>query len=163
MSALFAVRAAARVISLSLLALLILTPLLQIAMRGVFNVPLAGAEELAKFFLICLVLVGASCVSAQGGQIRMEEFLAILPGSIQRPLRLAIETSAVAVFALFCVASLVTVSRNLNSVTPVLEIPFLVFFAPLVVGSALLTLESVVALASTWTGARVTSKQTILS
>ena len=66
-------------------------------------------------------------------------------------------------FALFCVASLVTVSRNLNSVTPVLEIPFLVFFAPLVVGSALLTLESVVALASTWTGARVTSKQTILS
>ena len=56
-----------------MLALLILTPLLQIVMRGVFNVPLAGAEELAKFFLICLVLVGASCVSAQGGQIRMEE------------------------------------------------------------------------------------------
>lgn len=146
-----------------MLALLILTPLLQIVMRGVFNVPLAGAEELAKFFLICLVLVGASCVSAQGGQIRMEEFLAILPVGIQRPLRLAIEASAVAVFALFCVASLVTVSRNLNSVTPVLEIPFLVFFAPLVVGSALLTLESVVALANTWTGARVTSKQTILS
>jgi TRAP-type C4-dicarboxylate transport system permease small subunit len=161
--ALVAVRVAARGTSLALLALLIITPLVQIMMRGVFGVPLSGAEELAKFFLICLVLVGASCVSAEGGQIRMEEFLAILPPVIQRPLRLVIDGFAVAVFALLFVASLVTVSRNLNSVTPVLEIPFAIFFAPLVLGSALLTLESVVALANTWTGARVTSKQTILS
>ncbi len=163
MSLLLAVRAAARAISLALLALLIVTPLAQIVMRGVFNIPLAGAEELAKYFLICLVLIGASCVSAEGGQIRMEEFQALLPRPLQKPLRLLIESCGVAVFALLLVASIVTVSRNLNSVTPVLEMPFPVFFAPLVLGSALLTLEALVSLALTWTGARGAEKQTILT
>ena len=163
MSWLLAVRAAARAISLALLALLIVTPLAQIVMRGVFNIPLAGAEELAKYFLICLVLIGASCVSAEGGQIRMEEFQALLPRPLQKPLRLLIESCGVAVFALLLVASIVTVSRNLNSVTPVLEMPFPVFFAPLVLGSALLTLEALVSLALTWTGARGAEKQTILT
>ena len=52
-------RKAVRRASLVLLAALIVTPLAQITMRGVFNVPLAGAEELAKYFLICLTfLVG---------------------------------------------------------------------------------------------------------
>lgn len=154
---------AARWLSLALLALLVVTPLAQIVMRGVFNVPMAGAEELAKYFLICLVLVGASCVSAEGGQIRMEELQAAFPETIRRPLRLLIEASAAAVFGLLLVASLVTVSRNLNSVTPVLEMPFPVFFAPLVLGAALLTLEAVVGLVATWTGARDTTKHTVLS
>ena len=40
------VRAAVRWASLALLFLLIATPLAQIVMRSVFNVPMAGAEEL---------------------------------------------------------------------------------------------------------------------
>lgn len=102
MSALAALRKAARTVSLVMLAALILTPLLQILMRGVFNVPLAGAEELAKYFLICLVLIGASCVSAEGGQIRMEEFQAVLPPGVRRPLRILIALSAVGVFRCCC-------------------------------------------------------------
>ena len=38
------VRKAVRAVSLVLLAALIVTPLAQILMRGVFNVPMAGAE-----------------------------------------------------------------------------------------------------------------------
>ena len=45
-------RAGVRWVSFVLLALLIVTPLAQIMMRGVFNVPMAGAEELARYFLI---------------------------------------------------------------------------------------------------------------
>ncbi len=43
---------AVRWISLALLAALVITPLAQILMRGVFNVPMSGAEELARYFLI---------------------------------------------------------------------------------------------------------------
>ena len=70
------VRAAVRVISFVLLALLVLTPLAQVAMRGIFNVPMSGAEELARYFLISLTFIAASYVTEQGGQIRMEEFQA---------------------------------------------------------------------------------------
>ena len=149
--------------SLVLLAALVVTPLLQITMRGVFNVPLAGAEELAKYFLICLTFLAASYVTREGGQIRMEEFQFLLPAKPRWALQLVIEMSGVLVFGVLFVASVVTVSRNLNSVTPVLEIPFLVFFAPLVLGSLLLVVETLVMLVHTWRARRPEEKHTVLS
>lgn len=149
--------------SLVLLAALIVTPLAQITMRGVFNVPLAGAEELAKYFLICLTLLAAPYVTHVGGQIRMEEFQFLVPPKPRWILQLVIEASGVAVFGVVFVASVVTVARNLNSVTPVLEIPFWLFFAPLVVGSALLVVETLAMLLHTWCRRRPEAKQTVLT
>ena len=148
---------------LALLAALIVTPLAQITMRGVFNVPLAGAEELAKYFLICLTFVAASYVTREGGQIRMEEFQALVPPRPRWVLQLVIEACGIAVFGVLFVASVVTVARNLNSVTPVLEIPFWLFFAPLVVGSLLLVVETLAMLAHTWRVRRPEPKHTVLS
>ena len=148
---------------LALLAALIVTPLAQITMRGVFNVPLAGAEELAKYFLICLTFVAASYVTREGGQIRMEEFQALVPPRPRWVLQLVIEACGIAVFGVLFVASVVTVTRNLNSVTPVLEIPFWLFFAPLVVGSLLLVVETLAMLAHTWRVRRPEPKHTVLS
>ena len=152
-----------RGISLLLLAALVVTPLAQITMRGVFNVPLAGAEELAKYFLICLTLLAASYVTHEGGQIRMEEFQALLPARPRWLLQLVIELSGIGVFGVLFVASVVTVTRNLNSVTPVLEIPFWLFFAPLVVGSLLLVVETLAMLVHTWRTRRPEAKQTVLT
>jgi TRAP-type C4-dicarboxylate transport system permease small subunit len=149
--------------SLALLTALIVTPLAQITMRGVFNVPLAGAEELAKYFLICLTFVAASYVTREGGQIRMEEFQALVPSRPRWVLQLVIEACGIGVFGVLFVASVVTVTRNLNSVTPVLEIPFWLFFAPLVVGSLLLVVETLAMLAHTWRVRRPEPKHTVLS
>ena len=148
---------------LILLAALIVTPLAQITMRGVFNVPLAGAEELAKYFLICLTFVAASYVTREGGQIRMEEFQALVPPRPRWVLQLVIEACGIGVFGVLFVASVVTVTRNLNSVTPVLEIPFWLFFAPLVIGSLLLVVETLAMLAHTWRVRRPEPKHTVLS
>jgi TRAP-type C4-dicarboxylate transport system permease small subunit len=156
-------RKAVRRASLALLAALVVTPLAQITMRGVFNVPLAGAEELAKYFLICLTFLAASWVTQAGGQIRMEEFQFLLPPKPRWILQLAIEICGIAVFGVLFVASVVTVTRNLNSVTPILEIPFWLFFAPLVLGSLLLVVETLVILVHTWRARRPEAKQTVLS
>lgn len=156
-------RSAVRRATLLILAALVVTPLLQIAMRGVFNVPLAGAEELAKYFLICLTLVAASYVTREGGQIRMEEFQALVPARPRWWLQLAIEASGAAFFGVLFVASVVTVSRNLNSVTPVLEMPFWLFFAPLVLGSLLLAVETAAVLLHTWRARRPDDKHTVLT
>ncbi|HEX2333984.1 MAG TPA: TRAP transporter small permease subunit [Burkholderiales bacterium] len=156
-------RKAVRGTSLVLLAALTLTPLLQITLRGVFNLPMAGAEELTKYFLICLTFIAASYVSAEGGQIRMEEFQALLPPRPRWILQLGIEAGAAGFFAVLFAASLVTVSRNLNSVTPVIEMPFWLFFAPLVVGSFLLLAEALLLLAHTWRGRRPEEKHTVLT
>lgn len=156
-------RSTVRGAGLVLLAALIVTPLAQITMRGVFNVPLAGAEELAKYFLICLTFIAASYVTREGGQIRMEELQARLPRRPRWVLQMLIEISGVAVFGVLFVASAVTVSRNMNSVTPVLEMPFWMFFAPLVIGSLLLVVETLAMLVHTWRAGRPEPKQTVLS
>lgn len=156
-------RKAVRRASFVLLAALVVTPLLQITMRGVFNVPLAGAEELAKYFLICLTFLAASNVTAEGGQIRMEEFQVWLPPRPRWVLQLAIELSGAALFGVLFVASVVTVSRNMNSVTPILEMPFWLFFAPLVLGALLLAVETLAMFVHTWRSRRPEDKHTVLS
>ena len=42
---------------------------------------ISAAEELARYFLICLTFLAASHVTATGGQIRMEEVQAMIPSS----------------------------------------------------------------------------------
>ena len=61
------------------------------------------------------------------------------------------------------VAAVITITRNLNSVTPVLEIPFWLFFAPLAVGSLLLVVETLAMLLHTWRTRRPEAKQTVLT
>ena len=95
--------------SLLLLSLLIATPLAQVVMRGVFNVPMSGTEELARYFLICLSFLAASFVTREGGQICMEEVQAFLP--------VVVETNEQGVFAGF--TNEATFAANFNpSVVP---------------------------------------------
>ena len=156
-------RSAVRWISLALLAALVITPLAQITMRGVFNVPMAGAEELARYFLICLSFVAASYVTEQGGQIRMEEFQGLIPARPRWLLQLLIELSGVVFFAVLFAAAVVTTSNNLRNQTAVMELPFWLFMAPLVVGSLLLTIETLAMLIHTWRRSRPEEKQTVLT
>jgi TRAP-type C4-dicarboxylate transport system permease small subunit len=156
-------RAAVRWASLALLAAVVITPLAQITMRGVFNVPMAGAEEMTRYFLICLTFLAASYVTQQGGQIRMEEFQFLVPPRPRWLLQLLIELCGVVVFGILCVASVVTISRNLNNQTPIMEMPFWLFMAPLALGSALLVVETLAMFVHTWRSRRPEEKQTVLT
>jgi TRAP-type C4-dicarboxylate transport system permease small subunit len=157
------VRTAVRWISFVLLALLIAAPLAQVIMRGVFNVPMAGAEELARYFLICLTFIAASYVTEQGGQIRMEEFQGILPPRPRWFLQLGIELAGVAMFGVIFVAALVTIANNLQNQTATLEMPFWLFMGPLAVGSLLLVVETLAMFVHTLKRRRPEEKQTVLT
>jgi TRAP-type C4-dicarboxylate transport system permease small subunit len=150
-------------VCLLLLAALIFTPALQIVMRGVFNVPMSGAEELARYFLIALTLMGAAQVTREGGQIRMQEFQALLPAGLRFVLQVFIELCAVVMFGLMAVAAALSISQNLNNQTATLEMPYWLFMAPLLVGMALLALESLLQLVRTVRQRRADDKQTTLA
>ena len=157
------VRLGVRVASLALIALLVVTPLAQIVMRGVFNVPMSGAEELARYFLIALTFVAASYVTRSGGQIRMEEVQAMLPSGPRWILQLAIELAGVALFGTLLVAGVITVRNNLYNQTATLEMPFWLFMGPLVVGSLLLVVETAAMFVHTLRRGRPEEKQTVLT
>ena len=158
-----ALRKGVRGVSFVLLALLVLTPLAQVVMRGVFNVPMSGAEELARYFLICLAFIGAAYVTEQGGQIRMEEFQGLLPPRPRWILQLAIELAGVAMFAALFVAAVVTIANNLTNQTATLEMPFWLVMGPLAVGSLLLVIETFVMFLHTLRRRRPEEKHTVLT
>lgn len=152
-----------RIVSCLMLAGLILTPFAQIILRGVFDIPMAGAEEMARYMLICLTFLAAALVSLDGGQIKMEELQAMLPERPRWFLQLGIELSGVALFGLLAYAATATIARNINSRTATLEMPFLLFMGPLAVGAMLLTCANVVLLWRTWLRGRPDDKQTTLT
>ena len=157
------IRTAVRWISLALLAALVITPLAQITMRGIFDVPMAGAEELARYFLISLSFIAASYVTEQGGQIRMEEFQGLIPPKPRWLLQLLIELSGAVFFAVLFVAAAVTIRNNLQNQTAVMELPFWLFMGPLAIGSLLLVVETLVMLMHTWRRRRPEAKHTVLT
>ena len=157
------IRTAVRWISLVLLAALVITPLAQITMRGIFNVPMAGAEELARYFLICLTFIAASYVTEQGGQIRMEEFQGLIPPRPRWLLQLLMELSGAVFFAVLFIAAVVTIRNNLQNQTAVMELPFWLFMGPLAIGSLLLVVETLAMLVHTWRRRRPEEKQTVLT
>ena len=163
MALLEGVRTGLRWVCLALLFLLIATPLAQIVMRSVFNVPMSGAEELARYFMICLVFLGGPLVTLWGGQIGMEEFQALIPARPRWWLQLLIEVAGIALFALVAVATAATIRNNMSNQTATLEMPFWLFMAPLALGSLLLVVETAAKLAHTWQRKRPEAKHTVLT
>lgn len=163
LSILARIRAVVRWTSLALLALLVITPLAQIAMRGIFNVPMSSAEELARYFMICLTFLASSYVTLEGGQIRMEEFQGVLPPRPRWYLQMLIEIAGVAMSAVLFVAAAITIGNNLQNHTPTLEMPFWLFMGPLLVGSLLLLIETAAKFLHTLRRRRPEEKHTVLT
>jgi TRAP-type C4-dicarboxylate transport system permease small subunit len=157
------IRTLIRWASLLLLFLLIATPLAQVVMRGVFNIPMSGAEELARYFLICLSFLAASFVTREGGQICMEEIQAFLPERIRWSTQMVVELSGVIFFTTIGISALVTISRNLDNQTATLEMPFPIFMAPLALGMFLLAIETSMVLLHLIQSGRADAKTTNLT
>ena len=152
-----------RTVACVMLAGLILTPFAQIIMRGVFDVPMAGAEEMARYMLICLTFLAAAMVSLDGGQIKMEEFQALLPDRPRWLLQLTIELAGVVLFAFMAYAAIGTIARNINSTTATLEMPFVLFMGPLALGAVFLTVANLVLFRRTLARGRPDEKHTTLT
>ena len=113
LSLLSTIRKAVRCICLLLLAALVVTPLAQIVMRGVFNVPHVRRGGAGALFPDLPDFRRRRATSPhEGGQIRMEEFQVLIPPTPRWLLQLAIELAAVAVFAVFFVACVVTILQQ---------------------------------------------------
>ncbi|RPI10895.1 MAG: TRAP transporter small permease [Zetaproteobacteria bacterium] len=129
-----------------LLLLLVMTalPALQVFLRTVVHKPFVGAEELARFMLICVVFVTLPYVVSSGGSIRMEEILSAFPRALQRPLRVLAAGVAAGAFGVGAYSVAVATLRNLHNATPSLGIPYWVFFSTAFFGLFFAAVESAV-------------------
>jgi TRAP-type C4-dicarboxylate transport system permease small subunit len=130
--------------SLAMLVAMVALPFIQVLAREVFSSPIVGAEELARFMLICTVFIALPYVVSAGANIRMEEFLGFLPASLVRIVQLVIAATAVIAFAVAAVSSLVAIRANLDNATPTLGIPYWIFLGAAFSGLSMTTVECAV-------------------
>jgi TRAP-type C4-dicarboxylate transport system permease small subunit len=127
--------------SLVMLVVMVALPFIQVVMREILARPIVGAEELARFMLICTVFIALPYIVSAGANIRMEEFLSFLPAWFVRAVRLVIAATAVATFAVAAVASVVAIRSNLDNATPALGIPYWIFLGAACAGFSMTALE----------------------
>jgi TRAP-type C4-dicarboxylate transport system permease small subunit len=118
------------------LAAMVVLPTTQIVLRGL-GAPVVGMEELTRYFLIVVTFIGLPLVTAEGGQIRMEELLNLLPITAAGVLRVIIAIVSGAAFATVVVAIWASLEVTIGSSTPTLGIPFWLFNLPAIVGLGL--------------------------
>ncbi|WGF90698.1 TRAP transporter small permease [Marinivivus vitaminiproducens] len=146
------VRMIFRWLSLALLAVMVSLPFLQIILREFLARPIVGAEELARFMLICLVFVSLPHVVYAGANIRLEELIGMLPRRGLVAMRAVIAIATAAVFAVAATATLAAIAGNLNTTTPTMRIPYWIFLSSAFAGFALAAIETVLLLIKTLAG-----------
>lgn len=118
------------------LAAIVILPTTQIVLREL-GAPLAGAEELARYFMIVVTFIGIPLVSYEGGHIRMDEIHRFIARRASTILRIVIAIASGAAFGAVVVAIYASVVVTMGSSTPTLGIPFWLFNLPAILGLAL--------------------------
>jgi TRAP-type C4-dicarboxylate transport system permease small subunit len=123
-------------------AFFVLTALLffQVVLRVVADTSVIGLDELERYLLIVMVYMAIAFTERVDGHIRFDSLLNALPERINKAVRIAILTGSAFVFGVALYSAFISISRNMANMTPILEIPFFIFFLPTILGFLLITL-----------------------
>jgi TRAP-type C4-dicarboxylate transport system permease small subunit len=115
---------------------LVVLPATQVMLRDLFNSPIIGLEESTRWGLIILVFLGAPLLISTNEQIRLSEFVDVLPGLVRKGLERLILLSGGLALAVIVWAGVLSIARNFGTRTPTLDIPFWLFASPMLIGFA---------------------------
>jgi TRAP-type C4-dicarboxylate transport system permease small subunit len=115
---------------------LVVLPALQVLLRGVFNHPLIGLEESTRWGLIILVFLSAPLLILANEHIRLAEFIDLLPRWLRLWLERVILIGSGVTLMVIAWSGVLSVWRNFGTRTPMLDIPFWLFAAPMLLGFA---------------------------
>lgn len=124
--------------SVAMLALfsLVVLPALQVTLRGLFSRPVIGLEESTRWALIILVFLGTPLLISANEHIRLAEFIDMLPRRLRLWLERMILLASGVTLTVIAWAGALSIWRNFGTRTPILDIPFWLFAAPMLVGFA---------------------------
>lgn len=113
---------------------LVVLPFTQVVMRDVFNAPIAGLEEATRWGLIALVYLALPLLISTNEQIRFSELVDRMPRRGRTLLERVHLLIAAAALLVLVDAAIGSALKNASNRTPMLNIPFSLFIAPMVIG-----------------------------
>jgi TRAP-type transport system small permease protein len=114
--------------------------MIEVVARGLFNVGMPGAGEIAKFAGLALIFLTVPLLLANDAHVKVDMFSAAARGLPKRALDLLSALSTFAFCVLFLVACWWFMQRAARFSTPALAIPNIIYYLPAMAGMALTTL-----------------------
>ena len=122
------------ILAVAALAVLWGTITLQIILRQFFLLPLMGAEEMASWMVVWIILTPLAFTERINGHIVMEELQILMPLVVRKIIRFVSAICTTGVYIVVSISVMHVFANNLNNVTASLRIPFLLFFLPCAIG-----------------------------
>jgi TRAP-type C4-dicarboxylate transport system permease small subunit len=124
--------------------LLALTVFYQFITRYVFNDSASWTEEIARYFLIAVVFVGATIGVAKNAQIQVDFFYRHMPAALGRWLSRVVDVLRIAFFAAAVVLTAeMMLKLGSNTRMTVVEAPMNIVYGVVLLGFAAMTFRSV--------------------
>lgn len=116
------------------LVILVLSVVIQIIMRNIFNAGSIVLEELARFSLVSLVFLMVPVLTIERKQIVVDIILMYLPRSARSVFDIVIQllSSGFSVFILIAISLIM--KKNWNVKTPAMRMPNALFYLPVALG-----------------------------
>ncbi|WP_299813361.1 TRAP transporter small permease [uncultured Roseibium sp.] len=141
-----------RTVSVFLLALMAILIVAQVAGRNMLDLGMPWADELARFCGVSLVFLGVPVLALQGRHVAVDIVPTSLPERLGRYLNCLSEFAVLAFAVITLIGFQSFLSRAWKFSTPSLGLPNWVFYAPALIGFALLLMISAVRLAELLSG-----------
>ncbi len=117
--------------------------MVEVVARGLFNLGLPGAGELAKYAGLGLIFLTVPLLLAQDAHVKVDMFLNLTQGRARRALAVFNELMTLAFCVMFLVSCWWFMQRAARFSTPALSIPNLWYYMPAIAGMALTMLVAV--------------------
>jgi len=117
--------------------------LAQVVAREAFAAGLPWADELARYFGLCVIFLVVPILLANDEHVKVDLFLNMMPSGARRLVRAANEVLTVVFCALFLVAGWLFMQRAWKFSTPAIGMPNLIYYLPALIGMALLLLVAI--------------------
>ena len=119
----------------------------QVVARYVLQAPLSWSEELARFLLMWLSMLSAAYAFKTKSHFALRIVVGRFPEAVQHAMALFVHVIVAAFFAVLLYYSVIFVAGVDGHIAPALQIPMQIPYASIVIGSALILLET---LQSAW-------------
>jgi TRAP-type transport system small permease protein len=117
--------------------------MVEVVARGLFNLGLPGAGELARYAGLGLIFLTVPLLLAQDTHVKVDMFYALTRGTPRRLLSVFNELATLAFCVLFLVSCWWFMQRAARFSTPALSMPNLWYYMPAIAGMVLTTLVAV--------------------
>jgi len=119
--------------------------LIQVVNRNTIKLPFPWGEELARYCMVWLTMIGISAGVKKGSHIGVDALVNLLPAGAQRGIRILTSVLVTVIYGYMTVLAVqITIGiQETGQVSPAMGVPMFIIYSGLIVGMAFSTIRSI--------------------